>query len=236
VSALPQDLPPSSATGGQMRIGLSTYTYLWRMSDRVPTPMRLGDVVDDAATRDVDLVQICDRPELEDLPETRLGELRARAGQAGLGLEVGTRGIDPPHLLGYLELAHRLVTMVRSMVSAEQAASPDRAVAMLREVGPAYADAGVELALETYEQIRTADLVRLVTDTGFPGIGICLDPGNSRTPRCPPNATGPPARCGSSTTTRRPHDRIPDRAGTAGRDTDAAVDARSGPEAPFHRD
>lgn len=118
------------------------------------------------------------------------------------------------------------------MVSAEQAASPDRAVAMLREVGPAYADAGVELALETYEQIRTADLVGLVTDTGFPGIGICLDPGTSRTPRCPPNATGPPARCSSSTTTRRPHDRIPDRAETAGRDTDAAVDARSARKLP----
>lgn len=48
----------------------------------------------------------------------------------------------------------------------------------LREIVPTFEAAGVTLALETYEQVATADLVTLVETIGSPQLGICLDPGN----------------------------------------------------------
>ena len=43
---------------------------------------------------------------------------------------------------------------------------------------PAYESAGVSLALETYEQLSSSDLVTLVEVVGSPNLGICLDPAN----------------------------------------------------------
>lgn len=43
---------------------------------------------------------------------------------------------------------------------------------------PAYESAGVSLALETYEQLSSRDLVTLVEAVGSPNLGICLDPAN----------------------------------------------------------
>ena len=42
-----------------------------------------------------------------------------------------------------------------------------------------YEQAGVTLALETYEQVPTAALIELVTTIDSPRLGICLDPGNT---------------------------------------------------------
>jgi sugar phosphate isomerase/epimerase len=53
------------------------------------------------------------------------------------------------------------------------------AEAQLRRVLDAYGDAGVELALETYEQVSSTDLVALVEEIGHARLGICLDPANS---------------------------------------------------------
>jgi 3-oxoisoapionate decarboxylase len=44
---------------------------------------------------------------------------------------------------------------------------------------PEYEAAGVTLALETYEQVSTAELVRTVTKIGSANLGICLDPANT---------------------------------------------------------
>ena len=54
----------------------------------------------------------------------------------------------------------------------------DEAEQQLRAALPAYEAAGVTLALETYEQVATADLVGLVERSAAAQLGICLDPGN----------------------------------------------------------
>jgi hypothetical protein len=97
-------------------LGLSTYAYFWRMSDRVPTPMSLDDVLRDAASHDgVDLVQVCDHLPLDTASDERLAELKALADDLGLVLEVGTRGTAPEHLARYLHVAEHLgATLVRS--------------------------------------------------------------------------------------------------------------------------
>jgi sugar phosphate isomerase/epimerase len=104
-------------------------------------------------------------------------DLAALGRELGVAYELGTRGLDTAHLLHYLELAGRLdVRLVRSMVKREEVAD---AAELLAKVVPAYTDAGVTLALETYEQIPTQTLVDLVAGEGSAYLGIVLDPGNS---------------------------------------------------------
>jgi sugar phosphate isomerase/epimerase len=144
-------------------IGLGTYAYFWRRSS-----MSLEEMVADAAALGADVFQICDYPAIEDYPGARLDAL---AG-AGPRLELGTRGID--HLDRYLRLALRLnASLVRTMLPAL-----DGAAGSLAEALPRYADAGVTLALETYEKVPTAGLVALVEELAHPNLGICLDPAN----------------------------------------------------------
>ena len=50
---------------------------------------------------------------------------------------------------------------------------------LLRVALPGYTAAGVTLALETYEQVSSTDLVKIVEAIGSDTLGICLDPANS---------------------------------------------------------
>ncbi|MFV0253186.1 MAG: sugar phosphate isomerase/epimerase family protein, partial [Beutenbergiaceae bacterium] len=138
----------------------------------------------------VGLVQLCDLPELDffagsgtpvrNAAAGRLGQLSEVAASHGIQYELGTKGVGVDRLTAYLEMAQALGSrLVRSMVvTAGHRPSTDEAVALLREVAPRYQSAGVALALETYEQIATAELVEIVDRVGCDAVGICLDPGN----------------------------------------------------------
>ncbi|MFE0724380.1 sugar phosphate isomerase/epimerase family protein [Streptomyces rochei] len=164
-----------------MAYGISTYAYFWRISDRAPEPMTLPAMLRDTAALGGEVFQICDYAPIESYDAARLADVRATADDLGLTLELGTRGIRPEHLLKYLDTARELgVTLVRSMLNtADHRPGTAEAVALLKEAVPRYADAGVTLGLETYEQVATDDLVDLVRAVDDPHLGIVLDPGNS---------------------------------------------------------
>lgn len=162
-------------------IGLSTYAYFWRFSDLVAEPMSLADMLRDTARLGADLFQICDYAPLITMSDSELAEVRALADELGIVVEVGTRGTDPAHLTAHLEIATALgAGLVRSMwTSGDDRPSLSESVARLESVMPAFERAGVTLALETYEQVSTADLIALVETVDSPSLGICLDPANT---------------------------------------------------------
>ncbi|MBQ0878864.1 sugar phosphate isomerase/epimerase [Streptomyces sp. RT42] len=164
-----------------MAYGISTYAYFWRISDRAPEPMTLPAMLRDTAALGGEVFQICDYAPIESYDAARVADVRATADDLGLTLELGTRGIRPEHLLKYLDTAGELgVTLVRSMLNtADHRPDTAEAVALLKEAVPRYADAGVTLGLETYEQVATDDLVDVVRAVDDPYLGIVLDPGNS---------------------------------------------------------
>ncbi|MCH6472137.1 sugar phosphate isomerase/epimerase family protein [Sinomonas terrae] len=180
------------STDSRSRIGLSTYALFWELSDRVPDPLSLADAVDRTRELGLGLLQICDYAPLETLDEVALKELRGHADARGVALEVGTKGIRPARLRRFLHIAHLLgATVVRSMLNTPEpdifagtggpghAPSVAEAVTILRELIGEYEEAGVKLALETYEQVPTADLLAVVRAVGSPNLGICSDPANS---------------------------------------------------------
>lgn len=164
-----------------MAIGLSTYCFFWRGSDRVERPLRLVDMVEQTAEAGLRLFQICDSPVLAGLTPTQLRDLRTAADATGVALEVGTRGLQPDHLRHHLRIAEALgARLVRSMWTSGDD-RPDRAEAArrVREVLGDFVAQGVTLALETYEQVPTGELLGLVEELDSPALGICLDPGNT---------------------------------------------------------
>ncbi|MFP7832525.1 sugar phosphate isomerase/epimerase family protein [Marisediminicola sp. LYQ134] len=162
-------------------IGLSTYAYFWRMSATNPNAMTLDDAIRDTAALGIRLFQICDHAPLAHLSDGELADVRSLADDLGVTLEVGTRGTDPEALQCYLHIAGILgATLVRTMWTA----GDDRPDAVeverrLREVLPQFEAAGVTLALETYEQVTSSDLVALVEAIASPRLKIVLDPANT---------------------------------------------------------
>lgn len=157
-------------------IGLSTYAFFWQWHESASRPLTLADMLAVTEECGADLLQICDYPPIEEYDEGALRALRADADRRGLGLELGTRGVDAPRLARYRELAVRLeARLVRSMVTAAEA---EDAEAALAAAVPAYEADGVRLALETYEQVPTRRLVDIVEAVDSPALGICLDPAN----------------------------------------------------------
>jgi len=162
-------------------IGLSTYAFFWQHSSLAPAPLSLADMLRRTSRQGVELFQICDYAPILTYSAAELRELRTLADDLGVGLELGSRGVLPDHLTSVLGLAETLgVTTVRSMLNTvEHQPTLAEAESLLRSVLPAYEAAGVTLALETYEQVQSRDLVALIEAVASPNLGICLDPANS---------------------------------------------------------
>lgn len=163
-----------------MAIGLSTYAFFWRISERVERPLTLHDMLEQTRDGDCSVLQICDYRPLESMSVAELAAVRRSAEELGVQLELGTRGITFEHLNRYLEFAEQLdVTLVRSMVnSADHRPTDDEAIGLLAKAASEFAERGVTLALETYEQVPSARLVGIIEAVGSESLGICLDPAN----------------------------------------------------------
>ena len=117
---------------------------------------------------------------MESLTAAELADLRDTPTDLGIELELGTRGVDPAHLHRYLDLCGQLGASTAAVDAAHRHAQADdrRSGRAAQEALPAFESAGVTVALETYEQVPTADLVRVVDGVGSDALGICLDPAN----------------------------------------------------------
>lgn len=162
------------------RIGLSTYAFFWRMSPQVPQPLSLQQMLQQTAALDVPVFQICDYPALESWSDAQLSELRQQADALNITLELGTRGLGTAHLQRYLQMAQILgARVVRSMFyTASHRPSLDEAAELIAAILPAFEHQQVRLCLETYEQVKTADMMSVIDRFPSPWLCVCLDPAN----------------------------------------------------------
>jgi sugar phosphate isomerase/epimerase len=162
-------------------IGLSTYAFFWQLSDRVAAPLSIHTAIERTAELGVDLFQICDYAPLETMSDTGLDAIAATARDAGVELEIGTKGIRPEQLSRCLHIARVLGSrLVRTMFNGTQhRPSIDEAEGLLRAALADFEQAGVRIALETYEQVATSDLMRVVDAIDSPFLGVCSDPANT---------------------------------------------------------
>jgi 3-oxoisoapionate decarboxylase len=163
-----------------MTIGLGTYAFFWQWHDTAENPLTLSGMIDRTADLGVPLFQVCDYPLLESYEPDDLDGLRNHASRRSVQLELGTRGIRPEQLRRYLKIARRLdARMLRTMINtSDHRPSQAEASSLLASAAEAFVDAGVTLALETYEQVPVATLVDIVRTVDSPAVGICVDPAN----------------------------------------------------------
>jgi sugar phosphate isomerase/epimerase len=137
-------------------------------------------MVQRTAEAGAEVLQICDYPAVETMTGNEVANVRAAARSTGIALELGVRGVRAARLSEVLELANALgAGLVRSMIfSGSDRPTLGEAVQELRWAAPRFAADGVKLALETYEQVATEDLVAVVKEVGETCVGICLDPAN----------------------------------------------------------
>ena len=165
-------------------IGLGTYAFFWQHSEKIRDhglePLTLIGAFEATRQLEVDLFQICDYAPLERMTDAELTDAASAARDLGLTIELGTKGIEPAHLVRFLTLAELFdARLVRGMLyGPDSRPTLGEAETHLRQVLSAYEAADVTLALETYEQVATTDLVALVDSFGSRHLGICLDPGN----------------------------------------------------------
>jgi len=168
-----------------MTIGIGTYTFTWAIGvpgfeapERPLTPLGL---LEKAGELGVSVVQLCDNLPLHKLDRGQLEELSAAAREKGITLEAGTRGIEPGHLMQYLEICRILhAPLLRTMIPSDgllKSIAP--AVGSLKEVIGDFESAGVRIALENYEKIRSRDLAQIIEELGSESAGVCLDTVNS---------------------------------------------------------
>jgi 3-oxoisoapionate decarboxylase len=164
-----------------MAIGLSTYAFFWQFSETAARPLTLTDMVNKTHEQGLSVFQICDYAPIQTMSHSALAEVREVAESSSVQLELGTRGIQTSHLMNYLDIASNLgSTFLRTMLhTPDDKPSVPEAIALLKEVLPAFTERGITIGLETYEQVSTDDLIRVVEGVGSPFLGVCLDPANS---------------------------------------------------------
>ncbi|MCX6498737.1 MAG: TIM barrel protein [Arthrobacter sp.] len=174
-------MPPRVEPGTGSRIGLSSYAFFWQLSDNVAAPLDLHGALAASAALGVDLFQICDYAPLESMTDAELSSVRATADSLGISLELGTKGIRPEHLRAFLRIAGILgAPLLRTMFNVPgHTPDADEAVAAFAEVLPEFRDAGVQIAVETYEQVPTSRVLEVIRRVDSSYLGICSDPANT---------------------------------------------------------
>jgi sugar phosphate isomerase/epimerase len=168
-----------------MRLGISSYTYVWAVGvpGYVPPKQTLtaAGLLAKAAELGVSVVQIADNLPLDRMPSVEIDELAAMARDYELQLEVGTCGGEPDHLRAYLNLAVQLRSpLVRVVIDTDvYHPSPNEVVASLQEVLPEFAAANVRLAIENHDRFPAGTLADILERCASPYLGICLDTANS---------------------------------------------------------
>jgi len=170
-----------------MKIGVSSYTWTWAVGieGHMPEkPLDCFDLVEKAKAHDVGVLQIADNPSLHMMGADEVDRLARTAKKEGIELEVGTRGIEPDHLMTYLDIARRTGSKIVRTITRRIDAD---AVSWIKEVLPDFEREGVAIALENHDEHGSADLAGFIDRCGSAALGVCLDTVNSFAALEPPD-------------------------------------------------
>jgi 3-oxoisoapionate decarboxylase len=178
-------MSPAPRTPQLGRIGIGSWTYPWAVGTitehqpaKILTPAGL---VERAVKLGAKVVQVVDNLPLDRLDPMELDLFREAALAADVEMEIGTRGVEPAHLLKYIGIARQLgARLVRTMNGWHGKPRPLNEVERdLREILPVLEETGILLAIENYEAYSTRELAKLIRTLGHPHVGVCLDLTNS---------------------------------------------------------
>lgn len=174
-----------------MQLGLDTNSYRLATGLYDFQPRRnltLHDLIARAAELGLAGVHVANARLLASTDPVYLNDIRQRAADQGLYLELGSAGTDASQLHEAIEIAVALgARYVRTFVGADRQSGwaawrqqLDRAVDGLRQVAPIARDRGVALVVENHGDLTSPEIVSLLDKVDADdAVGVCLDTGKS---------------------------------------------------------
>ncbi|HZA03657.1 MAG TPA: TIM barrel protein [Propionibacteriaceae bacterium] len=165
-----------------MLVGLSSYTFPWAVGVRgwpPARPLQPLELLHRAVELGVGVVQFADNLPLDELDEPELSSVEAFAGEHGIQIELGTRGVGE-QLTRCADLAVRLGSpFVRVVIDkGDDEPTIPEAIARLSGYEDAYRARGLRLAIENHDRFTSRQLLDIVDALGD-WAAICLDTVNS---------------------------------------------------------
>jgi sugar phosphate isomerase/epimerase len=167
-----------------MRLGLSSYTYTWAVG--VPgtlpgKPLSAYDLVDNAFSAGLSLVQIADNLPLENWSAEQLTDLNSYASNKNIAIEMGGRGLTPEHTFKCLHTAKLLHSPILRMVIDGSGFEPDMKTisGIIKDILPEFESENIKLAIENHDRLKAHEFEKIIQSAGSEFVGICLDSVNS---------------------------------------------------------
>jgi sugar phosphate isomerase/epimerase len=171
-----------------VKLGIDSYSYhlhLGRYEYKPKEPRTLDWFLEHAAELGVQGVMVLELD--RDTPDERLRQIRQKAGDLGLYLELGGGGIEPEQVADYLKVAAKLgsdVLKVGFRLNLYGGKVPlldqmQEVVDKLKQSAPLAESLGVRIALENHSHWTADQGVAIVESVGSEYVGFCLDTGNS---------------------------------------------------------
>ncbi len=167
-----------------MRLGISSFTFPWAIggidSDH-PVSMTAFELLEKSHALGADVLQIADNLPIAGLSNEELGELKAKADDLGIALEVGTRGIATANIDRFLEIATILGSPILRIVIDTKDHEPtlDEINSLLTPFAEKFRLLNIKLAIENHDRLNCADFNQIIDRLGDDWVGICLDTVNS---------------------------------------------------------
>ncbi|MFC1762507.1 sugar phosphate isomerase/epimerase family protein [Planctomycetota bacterium] len=169
----------------ELSFGISSWSYPWAagvaQGPQPDKPLTALGLLEKAQALDVKRVQFADNLPLEKLSETDLQALVTFADAQGICMEAGTKGIEPEHMKRFLDIAQALNSPVLRTLPAifGQRVPIEDVEQSLRQVLPAYEQAGIVIVLENQEAYTVVEYAGLMQRVDNPHLRICLDLSNA---------------------------------------------------------
>ncbi|MBX2840830.1 MAG: sugar phosphate isomerase/epimerase [Flammeovirgaceae bacterium] len=167
-----------------MRFGIGTYAFAWSIGvlENMPeNPMTVFQFLEEAKTLGADCVQIADNIPLDQFSPSELNQIKGKAEQLDLEIEVGVRGLLPYNINKYLELADFFNSPILRMVIYTHEYQPEipGIIDLINSYLPAFRAKNVKLAIENHDRLKAANFLEIIKNTDEKQVGICLDSANS---------------------------------------------------------
>lgn len=173
-----------------MKLGLDSYSYrraagLWDYTLRENQPMTVPHFLEKAADLRLDGVHLSDARHLDSFDYGYISDLKRRADDLGLYLELGASGTNPDHLETLVRAAHVLGSrVVVTQLQAPRLPSTERMERAVSQVAEQLGSAlpvceryGVSLAVAGGE-LTTAEVLTLLEIVDSRWVGVCVDTGD----------------------------------------------------------
>lgn len=167
-----------------MRLGLGSYACSWAVGVPgydVPGPFGAIGLIRRAKALGLGVAQIADNIPLETCTRGDIAQIRDAARDAGIEIELGTRGIAPAHLRRFLEIGREFsAKLLRVVVDLpNHHPSPGAIVETVRGLIPDLLAAEMVLGIENHDRFNVRTLSDIMQRIESPAVGICLDTVNS---------------------------------------------------------